>query len=143
MAERIAASLRAGRRAGDHAILVRANRDADPFLALAEHARVPWRFAGTAGLYHQPEVRLLVSFLRAVNDPEDSVSCYDLATSSIFGLGPERRDAGVERGVDAAARASRWHSARPSREARRGRPSAAGRSRSWSACSAASTSIAP
>ena len=37
-------------------------------------ARIPWRFSGTAGLYHQPEVRLLVSFLRAVNDPEDSVS---------------------------------------------------------------------
>jgi DNA helicase-2/ATP-dependent DNA helicase PcrA len=33
-------------------------------------------------------VRLLVSFLRAVNDPEDSVSCYDVATSELFGLDP-------------------------------------------------------
>jgi DNA helicase-2/ATP-dependent DNA helicase PcrA len=88
IAERIAASLRAGRRAGDHAVLVRTNRDADPILRSLNMARVPWRFAGTAGLYRQPEVRVLVSFLRAVNDPDDSVSCYDLATSELFGLDP-------------------------------------------------------
>ena len=67
---------------------MRTNRDADPILRALNMARMPWRFSGTAGLYHQPEVRLLVSFLRAVNDPEDSVSCYDLATSEIFGLDP-------------------------------------------------------
>jgi ATP-dependent DNA helicase UvrD/PcrA len=88
IAERIGASLRAGRRAGEHAILVRTNRDADPILRSLTMARVPWRFSGTAGLYRQPEVRLLVSFLRAVNDPDDSVSCYDLATSEVFGLDP-------------------------------------------------------
>jgi DNA helicase-2/ATP-dependent DNA helicase PcrA len=86
VAERIAASLRAGRSAGDHAVLVRTNRDAEPLLRAFNMARVPWRFSGTAGLYHQPEVRLLLSFLRAVNDPADSVACYDLATSEIFEL---------------------------------------------------------
>ncbi len=88
IAERIAASLRSGRRAGDHAVLVRTNRDAEPILRSLNMAQLPWRFAGTADLYRQPEVRLLVSFLRAVNDPEDSVSCYDLATSELFGLDP-------------------------------------------------------
>jgi len=86
MADRIGASIRAGRRPGDHAILVRGNRDADPYLRALNMARIPWRFSGTAGLYRQPEVRVLISFLRAVNDPEDSVSLYDLATSEIFGL---------------------------------------------------------
>lgn len=100
IAERIAASLRTGRRAGDHAVLVRTNRDADPILRSLNMARVPWRFAGTAGLYRQPEVRLLVSFLRAVNDPEDSVSCYDMATSQLFGLDP--RD--VTTALNAASR---------------------------------------
>ena len=88
IAERIAAAVRGGRRAGDHAILVRTNRDADPILRSLNMARLPWRFSGSAGLYRQPEVRLLASFLRAVNDPEDSVSCYDLATSELFGLDP-------------------------------------------------------
>ena len=88
VADRIGASIRAGRRAGDHAILVRGNRDADPYLRALNMARIPWRFSGTAGLYRQPEVRVLISFLRAVNDPDDSVSLYDLATSEIFGLSP-------------------------------------------------------
>ena len=86
VADRIAASMRAGRQAGDHAVLVRGNREADPYLRALNMARIPWRFSGTAGLYRQPEVRVLISFLRAVNDPEDSVSLYDLATSEIFGL---------------------------------------------------------
>ena len=89
VAAAIRASMAAGRRAGDHAVLVRGNRDADPYLRALNMARIPWRFSGTAGLYQQPEVRVLVSFLRAVNDPEDSVSCYDLATSEIFGLAAE------------------------------------------------------
>ncbi|HEU5325035.1 MAG TPA: ATP-dependent DNA helicase [Candidatus Limnocylindria bacterium] len=88
VADRIAASLRAGRRAGDHAVLVRGNRDADPYLRALNMAHIPWRFSGTAGLYRQAEVRVLISFLRAVNDPDDSVSLYDLATSEIFGLAP-------------------------------------------------------
>jgi DNA helicase-2/ATP-dependent DNA helicase PcrA len=100
VAERIAASMRGGRPAGDHAILVRTNRDADPFLRALNMARVPWRFSGTAGLYRQPEVRVLVSFLRAVHDPEDSVSCYDLATSEVFGLDA----ADVTRALNAATR---------------------------------------
>src|SRR6188474_153790 len=88
IADRIGASIRDGRRAGEHAILVRGNRDADPYLRALNMARIPWRFSGTAGLYRQPEVRVLISFLRAVNDPDDSVSLYDLATSEIFGLAP-------------------------------------------------------
>ncbi|MGZ8512219.1 MAG: ATP-dependent helicase, partial [Candidatus Limnocylindria bacterium] len=88
IADRIGASIRGGRRAGEHAILVRGNRDADAYIRALNMAHVPWRFSGTAGLYRQPEVRVLVSFLRAVNDPDDSVSLYDLATSEIFGLSP-------------------------------------------------------
>ena len=88
IADRIGVSIRSGRRAGQHAILVRGNRDADPYIRALNMARIPWRFSGTAGLYRQPEVRILISFLRAVNDPEDSVSLYDLATSEIFGLSP-------------------------------------------------------
>ena len=100
VAERIASSIRNGRRAGDHAVLVRGNRDADPFLRSLNMQHVPWRFSGTAGLYQQPEVRVLVSFLRAVADPSDSVSCYDLATSEIFGLAAED----VTRALNAASR---------------------------------------
>ncbi|MGI8872350.1 MAG: ATP-dependent helicase [Candidatus Limnocylindria bacterium] len=87
VAERIGRSMAGGRRAGDHAILVRGNRDADPFLRSLNMCRIAWRFSGTAGLYQQPEVRVLISFLRAANDPSDSVSLYDVATSEVFWLG--------------------------------------------------------
>jgi DNA helicase II / ATP-dependent DNA helicase PcrA len=100
VAQRIAESIRDGRRAGDHAILVRGNRDADPFLRSLNMQRIPWRFSGTAGLYAQPEVRVLVSLLRAVADASDSVSTYDLATSEIFGLAAED----VTRALNAASR---------------------------------------
>src|SRR5439155_20027861 len=93
-------SLRSGRRAGDHAVLVRGNRDAEAFLRALNMQRIPWRFSGTAGLYQQPEVRVLVSFLRAVADPTDSVSCYDLATSESFRLAA----ADVTRALNAASR---------------------------------------
>ncbi|RPH34751.1 MAG: ATP-dependent helicase, partial [Chloroflexi bacterium] len=89
VAERISASVAAGRRPADHAILVRGNRDADPYLRALSLRRIPWRFSGTAGLYRQPEVRVLLSVLRALNDVQDSVSLYDVATSEIFGLAPE------------------------------------------------------
>ncbi len=110
VAERIAASLRAGRSPGDHAILVRTNRDADPLLRALNMSHVPWRFSGTAGLYQQPEVRLLVSFLRAVRDPDDSVSCYDLATSEVFGLAP--RDVTVALNAASRRRTSLEHALR-------------------------------
>jgi DNA helicase-2/ATP-dependent DNA helicase PcrA len=89
VAERIAAGIAAGRRPADHAILVRGNRDADPYLRALSLRRIPWRFSGTAGLYRQPEVRVLLSVLRALNDPTDSVSLFDVATSEMFGLSPE------------------------------------------------------
>ena len=66
VADRIGASMRAGRRAGDHAILVRGNRDADPVPARAEHGahpvalqrhRRPLPPAGGAGAHQLPARR--------------------------------------------------------------------------------------
>ncbi|MBI4574243.1 MAG: ATP-dependent helicase [candidate division NC10 bacterium] len=68
----------------DVAILVRANRDADPFLRAMNLLGVPWRFSGNQGLYARPEVRLLIAFLRVVADPEDTVSLYFLAGSELY-----------------------------------------------------------
>jgi DNA helicase-2/ATP-dependent DNA helicase PcrA len=68
----------------DVAILVRSNRDADPFLRAMNLQGIPWRFSGNQGLYARPEVRLLIAFLRVVADPEDSVSLYFLAGSELY-----------------------------------------------------------
>ena len=75
-----------GWRPGDVAILVRSNEDADPFLRALNVKGIPHRFSGSRGLYAREEVRLLVSFLRVLANPEDSVSLFYLAASENYRL---------------------------------------------------------
>jgi len=78
--------LQQGRRPRDVAILVRSNGDADPFLRSLNMKGIPHRFTGNRGLYSREEVRILVSFLRVLASPDDSVSLFHLAGSELFGL---------------------------------------------------------
>ncbi|MBN1351700.1 ATP-dependent helicase [candidate division KSB1 bacterium] len=68
----------------DFAILVRTNNDADPFLRSLNMRGIPYQFSGSRGLYHREEVRLLISFLRALTNFNDSISLYHLASSDIY-----------------------------------------------------------
>ena len=82
--------LAGGLRPRDVAILVRSNDDADPFLRALNMKGIPHRFTGSRGLYAREEVRLLVSFLRALAHPDDSVSLFYLAASEAYRVpGPE------------------------------------------------------
>jgi len=72
---------------GDIAILVRANKDADPFLRAMNMKEIPWRFSGNRGLYNRPEVKMMLSFLRVIADQDDTLSLYHLASSDIYELG--------------------------------------------------------
>jgi DNA helicase-2/ATP-dependent DNA helicase PcrA len=76
--------VRAGSRPRDFAVLVRSNADADPFLRALNVKGLPHRFSGSRGLYAREEVRLLVSFLRAIANPDDSVSLFYLAASEVY-----------------------------------------------------------
>jgi DNA helicase-2/ATP-dependent DNA helicase PcrA len=78
-----------GARPRDHAVLVRTNAAADAVLRSLNIAGIPWRFTGTSGLYSRPEVRILLSVLRAVADLSSSVDVYALAASEVYGLGGE------------------------------------------------------
>ena len=78
--------LRAGFRPRDLAVLVRSNDDADPFLRALNVRGIPHRFTGNRGLYAREEVRLLVSFLRVLARPDDSVSAFHLAASPPYSL---------------------------------------------------------
>ncbi|HEX5591520.1 MAG TPA: ATP-dependent DNA helicase [Candidatus Limnocylindrales bacterium] len=92
-ADWIAAEIRgridAGARPRDHAILVRANADADPVMRSLNLAGVPWRFSGASGLYGRAEIRVVLSFLRAIADPSSSTDVYALAASPVYGLDGE------------------------------------------------------
>ncbi len=87
VAAEIGRRIAGGARPRDHAILVRTNAAAEPILRGLNMARIPWRFSGSSGLYAQPEVRLLLAFLRVVADLSSSTDLYALATSDIYGLG--------------------------------------------------------
>jgi ATP-dependent DNA helicase UvrD/PcrA len=89
VAREIAGRISRGAAPRDHAILIRSNAEADQILRSLNIAGVPWRFSGTSGLYARPEVRLLLSFLRAIADLGSSVDVYALAASEVYGLGGE------------------------------------------------------
>jgi DNA helicase-2/ATP-dependent DNA helicase PcrA len=78
-----------GYRPRDLAILVRSNSEADPFLRALNVKGLPHRFTGNRGLYAREEVRLLVSFLRALASPDDSVPIFHLAGGELYAM-PER-----------------------------------------------------
>ncbi len=77
-----------GFRHSDMAILVRRNADADPFLRALNMKGIPFRFSGSRGLYTQDEVKILVAFIKALTDFEDSKSLFFLALSEVYMLDP-------------------------------------------------------
>ncbi len=75
-------------RYGDMAVLVRRNADADPFLRAFNMKEIPFRFSGSRGLYSQDEVKILISFIKALTDFEDSKSLFYLALSEVYQMDP-------------------------------------------------------
>ncbi len=73
---------------GEMALLIRRNADADPFLRALNMKGIPFRFSGSRGLYAQEEVRILVSFMRALTDFEDSRSLFYLSLSKAYQIEP-------------------------------------------------------
>jgi len=77
-----------GYKPGDFAILVRDNRDAEPFLRSLNMKGIPWRFSGNRGLYAQEEVKVIISFLYTIADPHDSLNLFYLASSDLYRMNP-------------------------------------------------------
>lgn len=88
VAELIGQKIKEGFRCRDIAVLVRRNADADPFLRALNMKGVPFRFSGSRGLYTQKEVKILVAFIKALTDFEDSKSLFFLALSEVYGVDP-------------------------------------------------------
>ena len=73
----------------DFAILVRANSQADHFLRALNMRGIPHKFVGSSGLYQQEEISLLISFLTALTNFEDSLNLYSLLVSDIYKMPAE------------------------------------------------------
>jgi DNA helicase-2/ATP-dependent DNA helicase PcrA len=72
------------RRPGEIAVLVRSNREADLFLRALNVAGVPWQFSGASGLFAREESKMLISCLKTLADPDDSLSWYHVASSPLY-----------------------------------------------------------
>jgi len=69
------------------AVLVRKNRDIGPIRDALLAAGVPTEVASIGGLLDVPEVAELVAWLRAVDDPSDSISLSRILVGSAYRLG--------------------------------------------------------
>jgi DNA helicase-2/ATP-dependent DNA helicase PcrA len=88
VAELIEEKEKEGIRLSDMAILVRRNADADAFLRALNMKGIPFRFSGSRGLYTQDEVKILVAFIKALTDFDDSKSLFFLALTEVYNLDP-------------------------------------------------------
>ena len=79
----------AGLKFSDIAILVRANSSAEPFIQSLHARGIPFQFIGAFGLYDRPEVKMLISFLKALSTYADDLNLYYLATSELYHVLPE------------------------------------------------------
>ncbi len=70
----------------DFAILARSRNSAQSFVHALDHAGIPYKFSGSAGLYDRPEVRLLIHFARVLTNPGDNLAFYHLLISDVYNM---------------------------------------------------------
>ncbi len=70
----------------DFILLVRANSQAEPFLQSLNVAGIPYIFTGASSLFAQPEIKMLVAFLKCLVYTDDSLALYQLATSELYNV---------------------------------------------------------
>ena len=70
----------------DFAILVRANNHSEPFIRALSRHNIPYQFLGPGRLFRQPEIIDLLSYLKVLNDFDDSVSFYRVLSIDYFGI---------------------------------------------------------
>jgi len=78
-----------GKSFSDFAILARANAHLDPFIAALKRHELPFQIVGNRGLFEQDEVAALISVLRVLKDPTDTISWYKVLNIPAFGFSAE------------------------------------------------------
>lgn len=87
VARDIARRLKAGQTPAEVAILTRTNSQAQALTKYLEGAGIDFIIMGQSlNLYQQPEIRLILNYLRVLVDPDDNVNLYHLLTSPVYGL---------------------------------------------------------
>ncbi len=82
--EEIVKAIKAGRRPGELAVLVRSNTIGEAFVAEFKAASIPHQFSGQSGLFSEPTIVDLVNLLRVLVDPNDDLSLIHLGFSDYY-----------------------------------------------------------
>jgi DNA helicase-2/ATP-dependent DNA helicase PcrA len=85
----IAELQRQGRRLREMAVLYRTKHLSRPIEAALRHAKFPYNIKGSVGFYDRAVVRDALAYLRAVNNPADSLSLNRIANVPARGLGAQ------------------------------------------------------
>jgi len=70
----------------DVAILVRANNHAQTITQALQRLGIPFQFLGPSYLFNQDEIKDLISYLKFLTDPMDSVSLFRVLSMDIFNI---------------------------------------------------------
>ncbi len=68
----------------DFAILVRANNSASEFCSALDEAGFPYQFLSSRGLYSQPVILNVISYLKLLDNYHDSIAMYRILNMPIF-----------------------------------------------------------
>lgn len=81
--------LRQGRRPAECAVLYRTRHMSRSFESALRHARVPYAVRGSTGFFDRAVVRDALAYLRAINNPADTLSLNRIANLPARGLGAQ------------------------------------------------------
>ena len=70
----------------DIAILVRANAHAEPFIRALSRQGIPHQFLGPGRLFHQPEIKDLIAYLKVLYNFGDNASFYRVLAMDFFSV---------------------------------------------------------
>lgn len=70
----------------DFAVLYRAHSHKDILVSLLKSQKIPFNLRGGIGLFETEEIKDLISFLKIINDPKDSVSLFRVLSSGPFDI---------------------------------------------------------
>ncbi len=73
---------------GNFAILVRANNHSDSIVRALSRNGIPYQFLGPGRLFKQPEIVDLISYLKVLDNFEDSVAFYKVISNDYFDIAP-------------------------------------------------------
>ncbi len=74
----------------DIAVIARANSQLGPYANALKAAGIPYQLVANRGLYDQDEIVALLTFLKVLVDPVDSLSLFQLSQSQVFNCDPRR-----------------------------------------------------